>query len=310
MSPLPDEGPEHGSRPASGVDDPAPAADAAPRRIIDWRRTLGARQAPTRGRRQSTFWRLRGEIPYPLRLALGALGLATPIVIWAIVAQSAESFIVPTPAETYTGFRDLWDRGVLWPDFRASITRIAVGYGISVAIGVTIGVAIGSFRSFEAYFEPPIGFIRYIPATALLPLFLFWFGIDESPKLALIVVGTVFFNILMTADVARNVPRQLISAAYTLGADRLTVLRRVILPHSLPGIVDVARINLAAAWLMLVVAELIAAEDGLAVRIVRAQRFRDVDEMFALLLIFGLIGVVSDLSLRWLRNRVAPWARP
>ena len=104
-------------------------------------------------------------------------------------------------------------------------------------------------------------------------------------------------------------PRELISAAYTLGAGRLKVLGRVILPHSVPGIVDVVRINLAAAWLMLVVAELLAAQEGLAFRIVRAQRFRNVDEMFALLLIFGVIGVASDLVLRWLRNRISPWAR-
>src|SRR3546814_14260323 len=86
----------------------------------------------------------------------------------------------------------------------------------------------------------------------------------------------------MVADVTKAVPRELISAAYTLGAKRLTVLRRVILPHSWPGIVDVARINLAAAWLMLVVAELLAAQDGLAFRIIRAQRFRRTDRMFAL----------------------------
>jgi NitT/TauT family transport system permease protein len=84
----------------------------------------------------------------------------------------------------------------------------------------------------------------------------------------------------------------------------------VVLPHSLPGIIDVGRINLAAAWSILVVAELLAAQEGLAYRIVQAQRFRQVDEMFALLIVFGVIGVVSDLGLRWLRRAVAPWARP
>lgn len=278
--------------------------------VVEWRNSLGAKHAPTRGRRQSAFFRLRGEIPLWQRAVLSVLGLLTVLVVWAVVAANTSSFIVPSPAETWTGFQDLRGRGVLWPDFKASVTRILIGYSISVAIGVVLGILIGSFRSAEAYFEGQIGFIRYIPATALLPVFLFWLGIDEAPKIALIVVGTVFFNILMTADVARAVPRQLINASYTFGAGRLTILRRVILPHSFPGIIDVARINLAAAWLMLVVAELLAAEDGLAVRIIRAQRFRDVDEMFALLIILGLIGVATDLSLRWLRDRLSPWARP
>ncbi len=83
----------------------------------------------------------------------------------------------------------------------------------------------------------------------------------------------------------------------------------MILPHSMPGIIDVARINLAAAWLMLVVAELLAAQEGLAFEIIQAQRFRAVDTMFALLIVFGVIGLVSDVFLRWFRDRIAPWAR-
>ena len=157
-----------------------------------------------------------------------------------------------------------------------------------MAIGVVVGIADRHVRRRrESFFEPQIGFLRYIPATALTPLFLLWLGIGESPKITLIVVGTVFFNILMVADVARAVPRELLNASATLGAGRWTTIRKVILPHSVPGIIDVARINLAAAWLMLVVAELLAAQEGLAFRIVRAQRFRAVDTMFALLIVFG-----------------------
>jgi NitT/TauT family transport system permease protein len=178
-----------------------------------------------------------------------------------------------------------------------------------MAIGVVIGLLIGSFAAFEAFLEAPIGFLRYIPAPALVPLFLLWLGIDESPKIWLIVVGTMFFNILMVADVARAVPRDLLNASYTLGAGRWTILRRVILPHSVPGCIDVARINLAAAWAMLVVSELLAAQEGLAFQIIKAQRFRAVDVMFALLIVFGIIGIISDTFLRWLRNRVAPWDR-
>ena len=90
---------------------------------------------------------------------------------------------------------------------------------------------------------------------------------------------------------------------------RARILRKVLLPHSVPGIIDVARINLAAAWLMLVVAEILAAQEGLAFQIIRSQRSRSVDKMFALLIVFGAIGLVSDLFLRWLRDRVAPWNR-
>lgn len=239
------------------------------------------------------------------------VGLASVVVLWLIAAAATHgSGIVPSPSATWSAGVDMWQEGVLWPDLTASLRRVLIGYGISVAIGVVVGVLMGSFRSVESFAEPPIGFLRYIPATALLPVFLFWLGIDEAPKIMLIVVGTVFYNILMVADVARAVPRQLINVSYTLGAGRVKVLTRVVLPHSLPGMIDVARINLAAAWLMLVVAEFLAANEGLAFRVVKSQRFRSVDRMFAVLIVFGLIGIASDQFLRWLRGRVAPWDRP
>ena len=193
---------------------------------------------------------------------------------------------------------------------QASGLRILKGYSISLAIGIVLGVSIGSFRSVEALWESPIGFLRYVPATALTPLFLFWLGIDEAPKVALVIAGTVFFNIVMIADVARLVPREMILTSYTLGASRARVIGRVVMPHCLPGIIDVARVNLAAAWPMLVVAELLAATDGLGYRLTVLRRGNEWDQFFAVLMVFAIIGIVSDLALRWLRNRVSPWARP
>jgi NitT/TauT family transport system permease protein len=264
----------------------------------------------TRGRRHQALTRLRGDIPRSVQLGLGALGVLGLLGGWTVLATTmgSESFLLPTPAEAWSAGLDLYRSGDLTADLSASGQRIIIGYGISISIGVVLGVLIGSFRSAAAFVEPQVALLRYIPATALTPLFLLWLGIDEAPKIALIVVGTVFYNVLMVADVARAVPRELINASYTLGAGRLTILRRVLLPHSWPGIIDVARVNLAAAWLMLVVAELLAAQEGLAFRVVRAQRFRQVDTMFALLIVFAAIGLVSDLLLRALRNRTAPWS--
>lgn len=270
-------------------------------------------QAATRGRGRppSPLFDLRGELRGRWRLALSAGGLAAVVALWVWAAgQGGGKGLVPTPAETLTALVAQWRAGTLASDFTASVSRIAIGYSISVALGVVVGVAIGSLRSIEATLEAPIGFLRYVPATALTPLLLLWMGIGEAPKITLIVVGTAFFNILMVADVARTVPRELLEAGYTLGATRRTVLRRIVLRHSVPGIIDVARINLAAGWLMLVVAELLAAQDGLAFRIIRAQRFRQVDTMFAILIVFGLIGMVSDLALRKVRDLTSPWARP
>lgn len=262
----------------------------------------------TRGRPPSRLLGIRTAIAPGWRVGLGLAGVATLLAVWTYSAQGG-SALIPTPSATWDAFTGMVSDGTFRTDLTASAERVAIGYAISIAIGVVLGTAIGTFASIEAFFEPQLGFLRYIPAPALLPLFLLLLGIGESPKIWLIVVGTVFFNVLMVADVARNVPREMLHASYTLGAGRLTILRRVILPHSLPGIVDVARINLAAGWSMLVVAEILGAQEGLAYQINLSQRYRAVDVMFALLIVFGVIGLVSDLALRRLRGLVAPWAR-
>jgi NitT/TauT family transport system permease protein len=264
-----------------------------------------------RGRRQSRLFELRGTLPASWRVGLAVLGLAAVFGLWLLAAATlnGDSRLVPTPGETFTAFTDEVQAGNLWIDFKASTSRILLGYAISVAIGIVVGLAMGSLMSVESLVEAPVAFMRYVPATAMTPLLLVWLGIDEAPKITLVVLGTVFFNILMIADVARAVPRELIEASYTLGARRRTVLRRVVLRHSVPGIVDVARINLAAAWLVLPIAEVLAAQEGLAFRIDKAERLRGVDTMFALLIVFGVIGLVSDLALRWLRNASSPWAK-
>jgi NitT/TauT family transport system permease protein len=273
----------------------------------------GPRPRGTRGRRQHPLGRIRSPLGLGWRIALGAIGVAAIFLVWLVLSwrlDDAQSFLVPTPAAAWDAFTAMWRDGTLGGDLAASLQRVGIGYGISMAIGVVLGLLIGTFVSAESFFEPQIGFLRYIPASALTPLLLLWLGIGESPKITLIVVGTVFFNILMIADVVRATPRELLNASATLGAGRWTTLRKVILPHSVPGMIDVARVNLAAAWLMLVVAELLAAQEGLAFRIVRAQRFRDIPTMFALLITFGVIGLVSDLLLRRLRWFAARWARP
>jgi NitT/TauT family transport system permease protein len=275
------------------------------------RRLAHARgQTGVRGRRHGVLTELRGTLPMRVRVVLGLFGLAAVVAVWLYGANRLGPTIVPTPAATWDAFVKLCRDGVFLDDLWASVRRIGVGYSISIALGIVFGIAIGTFASAEAFFEPTFAFVRYIPATALTPLLLLSLGIDERPKVTLIVLGTVFFNIAMIADVVRAVPRELLNAACTLGAGRVTLLRRVILRHSVPGIIDVARVNLAAAWLMLVVAELLAAQEGLGYRILRAQRFRGVDTMFAILVVFGLIGLISDLFLRWLRNAAAPWAKP
>ena len=166
----------------------------------------------------------------------------------------------------------------------------------------------GSFASIRALFEPIIGIVRYMPAPAFIPLLIIYLGIDEAPKIALIFIGTVFFNILMIMDAVKFIPKDLIETTYTLGGTRWQVLTYVITPYIVPSIIDTFRINIATSWNLVVVAELLAASQGLGKRILLAQKFLKTDEIFACLLVLGLIGFALDLFFRLLLKFTCKWA--
>ena len=131
----------------------------------------------------------------------------------------------------------------------------------------------GTFASVRALLEPIIGIVRYMPAPAFIPLLILYFGLGETPKILLIFIGTLFFNTLMVMDAVKFVPKDLIETTYTLGGQRKQVLLQVIFPYILPSVIDAARVNMAAAWNLVIVAELVAATEGLGRRISVAQRF-------------------------------------
>jgi NitT/TauT family transport system permease protein len=271
----------------------------------DWK-PLPRRRPP---RRVPAVFAIRAPIPRAWRWTLIVLSLAIPILLWTLLSatEAVNPKFLPSPRATLATLIDMTRSGELLTDLWATVRRIVYGFGIAVLISVPLGVAMGTFRAAQALFEPVIGVVRYLPAVAFIPLLLIWLGIDEAPKVALIVIGTVFFNTVMTADVVRNVPRAMIDVSYTLGARPGEVLRKVIVPHSLPGIIDAIRVNAAAAWNFVVVAELVAATTGLGRRIIQAQRFQQTSKIFAVLVVIGLLGVLIDVALRLLRNRVGRW---
>lgn len=264
-----------------------------------------------RRRRRPVFWRVRDDIPRRLELALIVVSVLTPLAIWTALSltRAVNPIYLPSPTDVAAAGYDMLTSGQLASDTWASSQRVGLGFGIAVLISVPLGLAMGTFRSARALFEPMIGLIRYAPATAFVPLLLIWLGLGEPPKIALVVIGTVFFNTLMTANVVWQAPPELIKASLTLGAGSGSIFRKVIFPHAVPGIFDAMRVNLAAAWNLIVVAELIAADSGLGFRIVRAQKFLQIDRIFVVLVVIGLLGVTSDFVLRTLRDRLAPWSQ-
>ncbi|RZI78926.1 MAG: ABC transporter permease subunit, partial [Rubrivivax sp.] len=148
---------------------------------------------------------------------------------------------------------------------------------------------------------------RYMPAVAFVPLVMVWVGIDEGAKIAIIFIGTFFQMVLMVAEDVRRVPLPQIEAAQTMGATRIEILEKVIVPSVKPALLDTLRITMGWAWTYLVVAELVAANSGLGYAILKAQRFLQTDKIFAGILLIGLIGLVIDQVFRFAHRKAFPW---
>ena len=250
------------------------------------------------------------EIPTSLKWGFTALSVIVPLFSWWLITQAGwvNPKFLPSPMAVIESLVDLTQRGLLLGDAWASIMRVSLGFLLAAIVSVPIGIGMGTFASIRSLFEPFIGIVRYMPAPAFIPLFIIYLGLDEAPKIALIFIGTVFFNILMIMDAVKFVPRELIETTFTLGGKRRQALMQVITPYVIPNVLDAFRVNMAASWNLVVVAELVAANEGLGKRIELAQRFFRTDEIFACLIILGLIGFTLDLMFRLLLRFTCRWA--
>jgi NitT/TauT family transport system permease protein len=250
----------------------------------------------------TVFWRLAEDIPRPLNITLVITSIALPLFVWWLITTfgNIDPKFLPSPGNVLEAAIRLWNSGDLLKDTVASLWRVGVGFSLAVLLAIPVGVMMGSFSSIRALLEPLFGLIRYMPAPAFIPLLILYLGIGEEPKVTLIFIGVFFFNSLMVMDTVKFVPKDLIEATYMLGGNRREVLTQVILPHVLPGIIDACRINLAAAWQLVIVSELIAATEGLGRRISVAGRFLRTDEIFVGLIVIGAIGLTFDLVFQYL----------
>ncbi len=258
----------------------------------------------------TVFWRLAEDIPKPLSTTLTFGSIALPLLLWWLVTQfgSIDPIFLPAPSQVWAAAVRMGASGELWQDTIASLWRVGVGFALSMLFAIPIGILMGSFASIRALLEPLFGLIRYMPAPAFIPLLIIYQGIGEEPKVTLILIGTFFFNALMVMDTVKYVSKDLIEATYMLGGNRVQTLLNVIFPHTIPGILDACRINLAAAWQLVIVAELVAATEGLGRRISVAGRFLRTDEIFVGLIVIGIIGLVLDLLFQYAIRVMCRWS--
>ncbi|MEP7198603.1 MAG: ABC transporter permease [Chloroflexota bacterium] len=250
-------------------------------------------------------------IPRAHYTTIVVVSLALLFGSWAVFSYGGfvkPSYFLPTPTEVLNAAGRMIGDGSLFENAWASVTVILIGWAMASVLAIPFGILMGSFKFFEALFEPMVNFIRYLPVSAMIPLLILYVGIDIKEKIAVIFIGTFFQLILLVADVAAHVPKDLLDSAYTLGASRARVVTRVLIPATLPGVMDNLRITIGWAWTYVVVAELVAAERGLGIMILESQRGLRTDKIFVGLVTIGLLGFGSDFLFKQLHRFALPWS--
>jgi len=194
-------------------------------------------------------------------------------------------------------------------DIMMTIWRVLGGFVLAVIVALPIGILMGAYKPIEAFLEPFVSFARYLPASAFIPLLILWAGIGETQKLLVIFIGSVFQLILMIAVSVGSIRRDLVDAAYTLGATDRSVVRRVMLPNAAPEIAEIFRLVLGWAWTYVIVAELIGSSSGIGHMITDSQALLNTGQIIFGIIVIGLIGLVSDFLFKAVNQRLFPWAR-
>jgi len=250
------------------------------------------------------------EIPRRVYLMVSALVGISIFAFWSVLSygELVRPDFLPTPVEVVQAAISGYEDGSLIVNTGVSLTEIMAGFVLASIFAVPLGILMGSFKIVEAAIEPVANFMRYIPVSALIPLLILWVGIDIGEKIAVIFLGTFFQQLILIADVSRAVSHDLLDVSYTLGADRRTVVTRVLIPATMPGVVDTLRVTLGWAWTYLVVAELVAANQGLGYFILNSMRGLFTDQIFLGIMVIGLLGLITDQLFKLLRDWLMPWA--
>jgi NitT/TauT family transport system permease protein len=256
------------------------------------------------------FFALRQPVPGWAYTVMVVTGFAAVLGAWELVSHlgGINPALLPTPERVWTDGIELWRTGNLRVDLQASFLRVWYGFLLSAVVALPLGLLMGAYRLGEALFQPLTEFIRYIPVPALVPVVMIFFGIGEMSKVMLIFIGTFFQLVLMVADEVRRVPQELVQVSYTLGAKRREILPMVLLRGAMPGIFDALRLCHGWAWSYVIVAEIVAATEGMGFRVLKYYRFLQSPRIWFYLLVLGCVGLALDLLFRAAGRRIFHWA--
>ena len=238
---------------------------------------------------------------------LAVVGFIAFFGAWYIASTFVREIFLPSPQKAFYTIYNLFANFNLLDDLTASIYRITSGFVLACVLAIPLGLLIGTSKRVQAFFEPLIAFVRYMPASAFIPVAILWFGIADMQKIFINFIGVFPYLTLLVADVASNVDKNLIDISKTL--NKKNTLRKVVIPASLPGIWDAMRIMFGSAWTFLIIAEIVSATPGLGHMIMQSQRFLKTENIFAGIVLIGILGLITDLLFKYGYKKLFPYAQ-
>ncbi|MET7675458.1 ABC transporter permease [Streptomyces seoulensis] len=248
----------------------------------------------------------RTRLPRWLRRTTGPAAL---LVLWQVLSYTGvlPPDVLASPGRIARVAGDLMADGSLPSAMGVSLQRVAGGLVLGTVVGTGLALLSGLFRIGEDVIDAPVQMLRTVPFVGLIPLFIIWFGIGETPKIAIITLGVTFPLYLNVYAGIRGVDSQLIEAGESLGLSRWGLVRHVVLPGALPGALTGLRYSLGIAWLALVFAEQINADSGIGFLMVQARDFLRTDVIVVCLIVYAFLGLLADFVVRSLERLLLRW---
>lgn len=234
-------------------------------------------------------------------------------MLWVLSSRLGmiEPFYWPTVGGTIDRISLLVTEGFrnvpLWEHVGISVFRVLTGVLCGALVGIPLGFAMGLSSTARGLFDPIVEFMRPIPPLALIPLIILWFGIDETAKIFLLFLASLFIMTIAARSGVSSVRISKVHAAYSLGASKAQILRHVILPNALPEIFTGLRTSMGVCWGTVVAAELVAADRGVGSMIMIAKNFLQTDTVVIGIIIIGIIGYIIEIFMRYLERWLIPW---
>lgn len=252
------------------------------------------------------------RVPRLSRLARPLLGLLLPLALaagWelAVSAGLSNGRLVPPPTKVFATIADLASSGELGRHIAATLSRVAIGFGLGVAAGTLLGGICGYWSFARRLLDPTVQALRAIPSIAWVPLFILWLGIFETSKVALIAVGVFFPVYLGLMGAIQSVDRKIVEVGRIFRLSGPAMIRRILLPAVLPAYVVALRVGLGLGWMFVVAAEFMGASEGLGYLLIDGQQLGKPAQIVASILIFAVIGKATDWLLELVTAPLLRW---